>query len=351
MNNIASSASPHPLRYISPSSAEFYGLTDSSTTTMPAEPSDSRHQRAIDALLNAGVSPEARTRCRQILSVYPAGTLEALKKSGLTFEITKGQAVQGVSASGNVALGGYSPLERRIVFDEAVLMSNIGRHVVTHEMVHALDHMRGDRMKGNGLLDRFKSNGMLASTKDSELASIYARYLARGAVEAVGQIRANLKAEHGALPPSATINIEDNWGAMSVEYRQEGEQEVFRIEQQPRTAESDIQERMREKATGSAGARRLPPTEVDVELARGGTAHVRQEGTVSTITMPKSGANFTGDIWSDYAHRSCLPEEYVAEAFSHYLQGGSKRDEMQFVDPDMLAYTERVLTDEFNLHP
>lgn len=338
----ASIVARRSLEYVSPGSAEAYGLSDTDGVVLPDEPTDSRQIKALDGLLAQPLKGEAGKVYRQILSVYPAGTLEALKKHGLSIEITQGQAVQGVTSSGATAVGGYDPAERRIMVDETILTSNIGRHVMTHEMVHAIDHMRGER---NG------SSKKLASTTDSELKTLFSQYMARGAVEAVGQIRANIKAKEGALPAKTEITVEDNWGKMDVRYEQQGENEVIRIEQQPRTLQGKIQDKMREAATGSKSGKDLPRVEVDIDLQRGGKAHVVQEGTVSVVTLPKNSVTFTGDIWSDYAHRSGMVEEYTAEAFSHYLEKGAKREEMEFVDPDMLAYTEKVLTEEFNLHP
>ena len=337
----ASIAARRTLDYVSPGSAEAYGLNDKDPVALPDEPKDSRHLKALDALLAKPLSGEASKHFRQILSVYPAGTLEALKKHGLTIEITQGQAVQGTTASGATAVGGYDPNERRIMVDESILMSNLGRHVMTHEVAHALDHMRGQRLGGKGL----------ASSADTELKTLFSQYMARGAVEAVGQIRANIKAKEGDLPARTELTVEDSWGKMDVRYEQQGDNEVLRVEQQPRTLQGKIQDKMRQAATGSASGKDLPRVEVEVDLQRGGKAHVVQEGTVSVVTLPKSSVTFTGDIWSDYAHRSGMPEEYTAEAFSHYLENGSKREEMSFVDPDMLAYTEKVLNEEFNLHP
>lgn len=340
---MTASHAPHrTYGYVSPGSAEAYGLSDTDAVVLPDEPTDTRHQKALDALLAQPLTGEASKVYRQILSVFPSGTLEALKKHGLAIEITQGQAVQGVTASGATAVGGYDPSERRIMVDQAILTSNLGRHVMTHEMIHAIDHMRGERAG---------SAKRLASTTDAELKTLFSQYMARGAVESVGQIRANIKAKEGVLPPKTELTVEDNWGAMAVHYEQRGDNEVIRIEQQPRDLQGKIQDMMREQATGSKGGKDLPRVEVDVDLQRGGQAHVVQQGTVSVVTLPKNSVTFTGDIWSDYAHRSAMPEEYTAEAFSHYLENGSKRDEMTFVDPDMLAYTERVLNEEFNLHP
>ncbi|MBM3462358.1 MAG: hypothetical protein FJX76_09675 [Armatimonadetes bacterium] len=320
-------------------------LTDTSPDPTPPARLDSRHKASIDALLDK-VTDKSRERLYQILQVFPAGVLENLKDHGLTFEITAGAAAQGITPNGQAVLGGYDPMQRKIIFSEAVLMTRTGRHVAIHETVHAIDHMRAER---KGYKDKLP---VLASTRDQDLAKLYAGYLARGAVETITQIRYALKEEHGGeLPGHATLEGGDNWGAMAVEYTREDGKETFRIEQQPKLEASPIEQMMGMPEAPDRVARQLPRTEVEVPLHKGGKARVVQEGTISTITVSEGAVSYTGDVWSEYALRSGMVEEYTAEAFSFYLEKGNVHDEMEMCDPDMTAYTQKILDEEFNLRP
>jgi len=320
-------------------------LTDTSPEQLPAANLDARHQQAIDALLGSYVSDKCRKRCQQIMSVYPAGVLENLKDHGLTFDIIRDGGALGMGPGGTVALGGYDPTQKKIIFGENVLMTKTGRHVLTHELIHAIDHMRGIRHHGES------KTPLLDSTKDGDLAKLYAGYLARGAVEAISQLRYAIESEsNGTLPEKAHITGEDNWGAMDVQYERKDGRETFRIEQQPRHEGSLIEKLMGAEAPDRV-ARELPHTEVDIQLHKGGTAHVVQDGTVSTITLRDGGVSYTGDVWSEYAQRSGMVEEYVAEAFSFYLEQGNVRDEMEMADPGMFACVEKTLQEEFKVRP
>lgn len=336
-----------PLAYVPGFPADADALTDTTPDVTDATPLPSRQKQAVDALLGDKVSEKARARISDVLRVYPAPVLENLKKFGLSFEITQGQGAMG-NGNGQVALGGYDPVHKKIMFDEGVLMAKLGRHMLTHELVHSIDAMRGERDFGKA------KDPILASSKDKELLGLYAAYQARGAVEAIGQLRYALKdSNNGTLPVEGHIQGADNWGALDVNYRRQDGQEVFKIDQQPKMPKGFMESIA--EAVGAAApdriARDLPRTEVDVELRKGGTAHVVQEGTVSEVTVKEGAISYTGDIWSDYAHRSGMVEEYMAEAVSYYLEKGNVREEMEAADPAVVSYVEKFIDQEFNLTP
>jgi hypothetical protein len=305
-----------------------------------------RQQKAIDNLLLPDVSDKGRQRCYQILQVFPAGLLENLAANGLTIHVTQQGTTQNMGG-GKVMLGGYAPLQRQIAFDEPVLMHRAGRHVLTHEMIHAIDHMRAERVLGQ------QPRPVLASTRDAEVKALYSNYMARGVVESIEQFRYNLKATQpdNQLPTQAQAAISDNWGTMQVDYERKDGKEIFHVEQQPVRRMGPMEEIEREENGVPGVTRDLPHTTVDVPMLRRQSAHVEQDGTASTITVPEGGISYTGDVWSDYAHRSGQVEEYTAEAFSFYLESPDSREKLEMADPDMFAYTKKVLDEEFNLRP
>lgn len=358
-------------------------------------PLDGRRTKAIDNLLG-NVSDAIRKRMQNIMQPLPTGELEALYRHGLRFDITeKPSYMQRAmsAATGLQMLGGYNEGTRQIQFMEKTLMGSLGPHMVIHEMSHAIDHMRGLRLPGSGAssLGRFGPSPM-ESARDHEIRSLYHRYQARANVEDVDTMRNEVQIANDMkkpLPEHARIVSDfDHWGYRPVDYDRNNGMETFHIEPTMRARNK----RLAHVAIGAAlmggglalpavlgpaaiavggimvglaaigqvrsimHDRAAPRTEVDVELRspHGAKAHVVQQDERAVVTLPDGARSFTGDTWSDYAHRGNMGEEkrgvgeYVAEAYSTYLEGGDKAKLFRDNDPDMYHFVELRLRDEFN---
>jgi hypothetical protein len=362
-------------------------------------PLDPRRTTAIDNLLG-NVSDKVRKRMQVIMQPFPTGALEALYKHGLRFNITvkPSMAQRAMSQGGLQMLGGYNPLSRKIQFMEATLLGDLGPHTVIHEMCHALDHMRGER---HGIMSKipllrgikvFTGTAMESGT-DKEIRALYHEYQARGNVEDVDVMRREILINNDMKKPlpekTSFVSDFDHWGLRPVHYERKDGVESFTIEPTVKARNK----RLAHAAIGGAlvaGGMALPAllgpaavavgglmlgvaavgqtrsflhkylapkTEVDVEMVKGAKAHVVQQDERSVVSVPDGARSFTGETWSDYAHRGNMGQEkrgageYVAEAYSTYLEGGDKAQLFHDNDPKMYAFVEQRLREEFKGTP
>lgn len=366
-------------------------------------PLDPRRTTAIDNLLGT-VSDKVRKRMQTIMQPIPTGELEALYKHGLRFRITSKPSLQQkivMKTTGQIMLGGYNPLTRKIQFMDSTLLGDRGPHTVIHEMCHAIDHMRQERgsvldkipgLRHLGALRIYFGGSELESGHDKDIRTFYHKYQARGNVEDVDVMRREVLLANDMkkpLPEQAKIISDfDHWGLRPVTYERKDGVEKFTIESTVR----DRHKRLAHVAIGAtliAGGLALPAflgpaavtvgglmvglaalgkgkeiihgllapkTEVDVDLAtpQGTKAHVTQQDERATVTLADGARSYTGDTWSDYAHRGNMGQElrgageYVAEAYSTYLEGGDKAKLFLDDDPEMYHFVEKQLREEFN---
>lgn len=351
---------------------------------------DARRVAAIDSVIGK-CSDKARKRLQEIFAPIPSGTLEALGKHGLKIHVSqgKGPGIPGLGGgSGTVAVGAYNLVTRSIKMDESVLMADMGAHVVLHESMHAMDHMRGDRkslvlghIPGVKYARIFLSGSPAESARDKDMFNLYNDFNARANVEDIDVMRREVQLENNMqLPDKAKYVSDDGWGRRQVEYERKDGKEVFNINDNP------VKQGKRIAGLAIGGAlvagsfvfggpamlavggiflglnvlgfvnqklheRNKPTLEVDVDMVKGNKAHVLQNEGKATITVPDGARSYTGDVWSDYAHRAGRIEEYAAESYSTFLEGGDKAQLFKDADPKMYAFTEQRLQEEFNLHP
>lgn len=362
-------------------------------------PLDSRRETAVGTLIGK-VSDPVRKRMQCILQPFPTGTLEALSKNGVAFEITKqpSAAQQAMSKGGLQMLGGYNPLSKKIQFMESTLLSDLGPHTVVHELCHAVDHMRGERGSVMARIPGLKIVQMLKGTalesgRDKEIRTLYHEYQARANVEDVDVMRRELIIANDmnkSLPAQMSIVSDfDHWGLRPVKYERKDGQEIFSIEPAVASKKSATKKLAVTAAIAAGGcalssvlgpvpavigglvfgvtalgqvrqmlaARSAQKTEVEVEMMKGAKAHVVQQDERAVVTVPEGARSYTGETWSDYAHRGNMGQEnrgaaeYVAEAYSTYLEGGDKAQRFLDNDPKMYHFVEQRLRDEFNRHP
>lgn len=361
---------------------------------------DARRTHAIDQLAGH-VSKAARRRMQSILHPFPTGELEALHAKGVRFEITKApsEAQKAVSKDGLQMLGGYNLITRQIQLMESTLLGEDGPHTVVHELCHAIDHMRGDRLREpsgtpSDNLQRARANALNESSLSPEVHALYQRYQARGGVEDVAALRDELRESHAdaqsGLPRSARFTSTfDGWGPRPVRYERKDGVETFVIDSVKKAGKAPLVLGGGAGAAIAAAGLLFPPiapvafglggllagtalletaqrithkhktstSEVEVPLQGSATAHVIQRDERTVISLPEDAEPNEGDIWSPYAHRGSRGQEnrgvveYTAEAYSTYLEGGRKAREMRDRDPEMYAFVEKRLHDEFNLHP
>lgn len=369
--------------------------TDAPGTLAPPEQKDTetvdgRRLAAIDHLVGK-VSDQARTRMQEILAPYPTGELEAMRRHGLKFSISQGKAEQiGAMAGGSstVALGGYIPVLRRVIFDESVLFSDMGPHMVIHELGHVMDHMRGN---ASSVMERIPvlrnvrplMTNPFESENDRATQELYNEFKARANVEDIDVMRREIKLENDMqLPDHYKYVSDDGWGKRAVSYQRKDGVETFHISSSLKSSTPKGLVKAAIGATLLAGSiivggpvmatvggimlglgaigmvrerlhgRTHPTTEVDIAMkTEGAQAHVVQTHESATVTVPEGARSFTGDVWSEYAHRGAGVVEYVAEAYSTYLEGGDKAAMFKETDPKMYAFVEKRLQDEFNSHP
>lgn len=360
-------------------------------TQAPAAPVqlDARRTAAVDGILGK-CSDKARVRMQEIFAPVPTGELEALARHGLKINVSsgKGPGIPGLGGgSGTVAVGAYNLVTRKINFDESVLFSDMGPHVVLHESSHAIDHMRGDQksllghIPGVKYARLFLSGSPAESARDKEMHSLYNDFNARANVEDVDVMRREVQLQNNMqLPASAKFKMDDGWGVRQVEYERKDGKEVFDINDNP-TKEG---KRIANMAIGGAllvggltffgpimatvggiylgfsalglAANKLhhaqnPTLTTDIDMVKGAKAHVVQKEGKATVTTPDGARSFTGDVWTDYGHRAGKIEEYTAEAYSTYMEGGDKAQLFKDSDPKMYAFVEKRLQEEFNSHP
>jgi len=354
-----------------------------------AAPLDARRTAAIDSCIGK-CSDKARKRLQELFVPIPTGTLEALGKHGLKINITqgKGPGIPGLGGGGGaVAVGAYNLVTRKIQMDESVLMADMGAHVILHESMHALDHMRGNRatllgkIPGSTLPRLLMGSSPAESAHDKEFFGLYNAFNARANVEDIDVMRREVQLENDMkLPDKAKYVSDDAWGRRYVEYERKDGKEIFKINDNPQKEGK----RIAGLAIGGAllaggmifggpvmatcggiflGLNAVgflrnklhniskPKLETEIDMVKGIKAHIVQQEGKATVTVPDGARSFTGDVWSDYAHRAGKIEEYAAEAYSTFLEGGDKAQLMKDADPNLYAFVEKRLQEEFNMHP
>lgn len=358
-----------------------------------------RRTEVIDNLVGDVPKPVLK-RMQSILQPFPTGVLEALYDNGVRFNITKKPSAtqKAVSKDGLQMLGGYNLVTKKIQFMESTLLGADGPHTVVHELCHALDHMRGERIRKPSSdqsenIRRARAHEVSESHMSGQSHVLYQKYQARGGVEDVAAMRRELRAlsdDQKSMPLKATFTSTfDGWGDRPVRYERKDGVETFVIDTVKKEgikalvigagaglaiaaagllvpAVAPVAFAVGGLLAGSAlveSAQRLlhklrsPKTETDIDLTRGAKAHVMQQDERTVITLPEGARPHKGAIWSPYAHRGSKGQEnrgvgeYTAEAWSTYLEGGDKAKNLRDRDPEMYALTETRLWEEFNLHP
>lgn len=360
---------------------------------------DSRRTEAIDQLV--GDVPKAvRRRMQVVLQPFPTGTLEALYAHGVRFHITEApsEAQKASSEDGLQMLGGYNLITREIQLMRSTLLGEDGPHTVIHELCHALDHMRGERIRKPSRFDsenvrRARAQELAESALSSQVHALYQRYQARGGVEDVADLRDEVRAlsdDKKTLPHKASLTSTfDGWGDRPVRYERKDGVETFVIDAAKRgNAKALVLEAglgsaiaatsllfppaapvalgiggllagtaLKEAAERFIHKKRASKSEVDVPMQRGVEANVVQHDERTVITVPEGARPLDDAIWSPYAHRGSRGlenrgvVEYTAEAYATWLEGGEHARAFRDADPEMYALAEQRLHDEFNLHP
>lgn len=344
-----------------------------------AGPSSGGRQAVID-ILTGTESPQARRRMEGILADMPDSVLRNLHKHGLRIDVTKGQAPDA-DGSGAVPVGAYNLLTRKINFDESVLFSDFGRHVVLHEVTHAIDHMRGQRTSLVGGLPVLKHAPVFLrksgdSSKNDELQGLYAEYQARSAVEDACEFRMQAQFRMGSqLPEHLKVKMDDGWGVRGVEYQAKGSKDVITFDNDTGWIARKVTGAViggLAAATGAyfgmpivmnAGlgliglqgvflakdiaARKFSKEHVSqIDMLGGEQATVVQKGPLVRVEMPEMSTPKMA-VWSPYAHRANMVEEYLAEGVSNYLEGGHERRLVESQDPKLHAFVEGFIKDEY----
>lgn len=353
---------------------------DAAAQASSAPASSSGGRKAVMDILSGTESPQAKRRMEGILADMPDSVLRNLHKHGLRIEITQGQAPMP-GAGGAVAVGAYNLITRKISMDESVLFSDFGRHVVLHEVTHAVDHMRGQRTSLVGDIPVLKHAPVFLrrsgdSSKNDELKGLYADYQARSAVEDACTFRMQAQMQLGSqMPEHLKVKMDDGWGIRGVEYQAKGSKDVITFDNDPGWVARKVTGAVLGGIAAATGAyfgmpivmnaglgfiglqgaflakdlatRKFGKEHVSqIDMLGGEKATVVQKGPLVKVEMPEMSHPQMA-VWSPYAHRANMVEEYLAEGVSNYMEGGHERQLVEQQDPKLHAFVEGFIKDEY----
>lgn len=330
--------------------------TGSTPQPRPAAPSA---RPEVEALLSKGTYGPARQKLATLLATYPEETLREAKEFGLQIgtAVHQNQLMVGF---GEWAKGLYLPAEKRVVLDEKILMSAEGDALVFHEMTHALDAIRGvERHPIRRQKPLFLGPPAADSVTDARLGRLYGEYRARNRVEEAVEFRDRLALRY---PEGIPAKVTDG----DVTYERKGSTERVRFAEPTRLIPGQVGRLLAAGAVVALGVALAAPLMGAAGVALGALAALDgrgrqrvpdQEGNAEAVVtrgfrstevrLPEGYGTAPDTSWSDYAHRTNLVQEYLAEGMAALRQESPERREAMLVhDPKFARYLQQRLEQE-----